>query len=125
MYLSILLFLIIATAIFLYNYYVAGTNIKIDPTTVSITKESNSQVNKSECEVTGNKWQAVGISQTYTCVIQYTDWGKSCDSSSQCQWDCIVKRSDDPWMCAANNNVFGCKNTIENVAAWEWILCID
>jgi hypothetical protein len=58
-YLLILFVLIISTAVLLYNYYVAGTSIKIDPTPISITQENSSQVNKTECIAAGHKWQAV------------------------------------------------------------------
>lgn len=86
---------------------------------------SSKNSDKTNCELEWKVWKKVWMLQTETCITEYTDWGKTCDSSSDCQWNCIVTYPDTPAVCAKNNDVFWCKNTIENVNKWEWIMCID
>jgi len=112
----LIMFILISSAFFIY---------KKDNNKIPVNNVSKNYDNKEECETSGNKWQKVWMAQVYKCVIQYSDWGKECSSSSECEWNCIMKNPEWKAFCAKDNNIFGCKNTIENVKAWEGILCID
>lgn len=81
---------------------------------------------KTQCEASkGNRWIPQGMAQLPACVSTYTDGGKSCTASSQCQGDCLVSAPNAPAFCAKTNSQFGCRATIEAVQAGQGILCVD
>ena len=77
------------------------------------------------CEQYGHSWKQVGKAQIFTCIEEYSDGGESCESSTDCQGKCIQRSVDGPATCEQSSNVFGCRNSVENIAAGEGILCID
>lgn len=81
---------------------------------------------KKKCEaIEGNHWQPQGIAQVPTCITTYTDAGKDCTASNQCQGNCIVSQLGKSAVCAKNNSQFGCHATIENFRKNARIRCID
>lgn len=81
---------------------------------------------KTQCEASkDNRWIPQGKAQLPACVTTYTDGGKSCSASSQCQGDCLVSAPNAPAFCAKTNSQFGCRATIEAVQAGQGILCVD
>ncbi|PNK59489.1 hypothetical protein [Psychrobacter sp. FDAARGOS_221] len=81
---------------------------------------------KVACEsVEGREWRLVGMAQTPTCVTNYTDAGKPCQSSDECQGHCMVGHDIERATCAASNSYFGCGATIEDFRVTGSIICID
>lgn len=81
---------------------------------------------KEKCESTqGNLWQPQGMAQIPACISTYSDGGKSCTSSSQCQGECIVTNSEKPAVCAQTSSKFGCRATIEDFKQHGGIMCAD
>lgn len=81
---------------------------------------------KAQCEATaGNVWKPQGMAQIPACIATYTDSGKACTASTQCQGDCIVTEFDKPAVCAASSSRFGCRSTIEDFQQHGGIMCVD
>lgn len=80
---------------------------------------------KIQCESEWKRWEKVGKAQIYTCITYYRDWWNQCSSSNDCEWECIQKSEDATPFCEISNDRFGCGNSVENIAKWEGILCID
>lgn len=81
---------------------------------------------KARCEATtGNQWRPQGMAQIPACIATYTDGGKACTTSTQCQGDCIVTDPKKSAVCAANSSRFGCRATIENFNKHGGIMCVD
>lgn len=104
--------------------YTQGMRLKSEEVSQQVVFAENLKTKKS-CKKHGYTWKAVGIAQFYTCIEEYSDGGKSCESSSDCQGNCIQKNIDGPATCELSSDRFGCGNTVENIAKWEGILCID
>lgn len=81
---------------------------------------------KAQCEATaGNVWKPQGMAQIPACITTYTDGGKACSASTQCQGDCIVTDPKKPAVCAATGSRFGCRSTIEDFQQHGGIMCAD
>jgi hypothetical protein len=84
-----------------------------------------------ECLAKGGKYTKEGRLQAYRCVQQFSDAGKSCSDSSECQGSCTSSdtsieagKSNVTGICAANDSPFGCHQTIEGGIA-KGFLCVD
>lgn len=80
---------------------------------------------KIKCESEWKSWEKVWKAQMYTCINYYKDWWNECNSSNDCKWYCIQKNINSKPFCEKSDNRFGCWNSVENIAKWEGILCID
>lgn len=82
--------------------------------------------NEISCLNDNGVWEKVGKWQSYACVYHYSDSGKDCASSSECEGDCIVIEIDgsDPH-CAMDSDIFECKATIEEFKDEGFIVCVD
>lgn len=84
-----------------------------------------------ECLAKGGKYTKEGRLQAYRCVQQFSDAGKSCSDSSECQGKCTnsdtaieAGTANVKGTCAANDSPFGCSQTIEGGVA-KGFLCVD
>lgn len=104
--------------------------------TPSVSGEHNKPIDttkspKDACLAKGGMYTKQGRLQSYHCVMQFSDAGKSCSDSAQCQGSCTSSdikieagTSNVTGTCAANDSPFGCHQTIENGVA-KGFLCID
>lgn len=81
---------------------------------------------KEKCEEANGKWTPAGMLQKNRCVHSFSDAGKECSSSAECEGECIVTHPDgkNP-VCALDDNPFGCKSSVEDFAKAGAILCVD
>lgn len=84
------------------------------------------------CAKEGGTLKKQGKAQCYACTISYTDAGKTCSGSADCQGKCYNRGQPVPLnvpnqtgQCARDNVVFGCRQTIENGMATDGMLCVD
>lgn len=81
---------------------------------------------KARCEATqGSHWKPQGMAQIPACITTYTDAGKSCTASDQCQGDCIVSNTEKSAVCATTSSPFGCRATIEDFRKNKGVMCMD
>lgn len=84
------------------------------------TKEKN-------CTDNGGSWQRVCFAQNYFCVMPHPDACKSCDSSSDCNGECIAVKDSAGQVtgqCSEDNNPCGCWDFYNNGKA-AGALCSD
>jgi len=87
---------------------------------------------EAACQTQGGKWQRVGLTGHYACVLIHSDAGKSCTDSAQCQGRCqhpigpVPGSSDTPatGTCQATNQPFGCFSEVLKGVIQPG-LCID
>lgn len=78
------------------------------------------------CAEEGGVWQKVGVLGKYQCIHTYSDGGKMCTSSSQCQGGCIATTGNGTaGSCKRDDNPFGCYQFIEDKNAGKPVLCRD
>ncbi|AMT97006.1 MULTISPECIES: hypothetical protein [Psychrobacter] len=107
--------------------------------TPAMTEEQNNANSASksvemlakECLAKGGEYTKEGRLQAYRCVQQFSDAGKSCSDSSECQGKCTnsdtaieAGKTNVKGTCAANDTPFGCRQTIEGGVA-KGFLCVD
>ncbi|MGP9689081.1 hypothetical protein ACT3TH_07970 [Psychrobacter sp. AOP22-C1-C5] len=104
--------------------------------TSPVASDQNASTDSSEnlvkeCLAKGGTYSKQGRLQAYRCVMQFSDAGKSCSDSSECQGSCTnsdtaieAGTSNVKGTCAANDSPFGCRQTIEGGVA-KGFLCID
>lgn len=81
---------------------------------------------KTACEATkGQVWKPQGKAQIPACISTYSDGGKPCKSSSDCQGKCIVTSPERPATCASSSSRFGCGSSVEEFNKHGGILCVD
>lgn len=76
------------------------------------------------CKATGGEWIIAGAAQQFICVHKYSDGGKPCSSSAECEGSCISK-DDGTGYCKTDDNPFGCYRTIEDFREGVPALCTD
>ncbi len=79
---------------------------------------------QESCEAAGDRWTKAGLSQSFMCIHDYSDGGKSCQSSEECEGDCIAE-NDGTAYCDDSNSPFGCYRTIEDYNADVPVRCVD
>lgn len=107
---------------------IAGQYTRSNPPQIfnisSIKKVANPD--KAKCEAKqGNVWKPQGKAQIPACISTYSDAGKPCSASTECQGDCMVKDPKQPAVCASSSSRFGCGSSIEEFNKHGGILCID
>lgn len=97
-------------------------------TQVSQTQPPQVQASIDACTRQGGLMQKVGRAQTWQCVLQYSDAGKVCTDSRQCQGSCLAQPATEgkavQGQCAHTSNRFGCRSTMTDGVASP-TLCID
>lgn len=107
---------------------IAGVYAESHP--VQILSISNFQKvanpDKEACEATkGQVWKPQGKAQIPACISTYSDAGKPCESSSDCQGRCMVTSPKRPAACASSSSRFGCGSSIEEFNKHGGIICVD
>ena len=92
-----------------------------------IEKTSVTPIDKKTCEQKGGEWRRVGLAGRYQCIFTYSDGGKGCNSSDECQGLCVVYDAyEKAGTCKEDSDFFGCYATIEDFKAGRGIiLCKD
>lgn len=85
---------------------------------------------KITCEKAGHTWlEKVGRAQQPLCTKKFTDGGKQCISSNQCEGSCLNFKSHltaaKEGVCQYYGTTFGCFHTIEASQKNEPMICID
>lgn len=107
---------------------IAGQYAQSNPIKIHDVRQITWLVNpeKTRCEaVKGSVWKPQGKAQIPACIRLYSDAGKTCTTSTQCQGDCIVTRPNQPATCASSSSSFGCGATIEHFKQNGRIICRD
>jgi hypothetical protein len=85
---------------------------------------------RNECIESGRKWvEFVEGSSNFcgSCVNTYSDGGKECESSNNCQGECIITDYKNPSpYCAYDDNFMGkCYASVEDFERTGSLLCTD
>lgn len=83
------------------------------------------------CGVKGGTFLQQGRLGCYQCVVTYTDAGKACQDSSDCQGKCKntgefldANAKTQSGQCASDSSPFGCYQTIEE-GVTQPAICVD
>ena len=83
------------------------------------------------CTVKGGAFSQQGMLGCYQCVVSYSDAGKACQDSSDCQGKCKntgefveANAKTQSGQCASDSSPFGCYQTIEAGVA-QPAICVD
>lgn len=83
------------------------------------------------CTAKGGAFSQQGRLGCYQCVVNYTDAGKACQDSTDCQGKCkntgeFIKSGtkNQSGQCASDSSGFGCYQTIEKGVA-QPAICVD
>ena len=83
------------------------------------------------CTAKGGVFSQQGMLGCYQCVVSYTDAGKACQDSADCQGTCKntgefvdASASNQSGQCASDSSPFGCYQTIEEGVA-QPAICVD
>ncbi len=79
---------------------------------------------RDECQDVGGRWANDGLHDPI-CLHDYSDGGKSCTASSQCEGDCLASNGTVRGICQLNDAPYGCYQTIEAARAGKPVLCVD
>ena len=85
-----------------------------------------------QCQKQGGELKSGGLLGCYECVVEYSDAGKICQDSSDCQGSCINTKyyveegqSNQTGECSPDSGTtFGCFQVIEKGIAQD-LLCVD
>jgi hypothetical protein len=100
------------------------TDANIQKVVVATTSIVTPTSSEQQCIDSGGRWAITGLKGDYGCVEVYSDGGKSCTSSAQCQKDCIVYMSRNYGVCQESSNVsLSCHQTIEEYNAGGSFYC--
>ena len=105
-------------------------NIKSDPFSYQACVYPPNEVVQA-CTAKGGAFSQQGMLGCYQCVVSYTDAGKACQDSSDCQGTCKntgeffdTSASNQSGQCASDSSPFGCYQTIEEGVA-QPAICVD
>ncbi len=83
------------------------------------------------CTAKGGTFSQQGMLGCYQCVVTYSDAGKACQDSSDCQGKCKntgefvdANAKTQSGQCASDSSPFGCYQTIEEGVA-QPAICVD
>ena len=83
------------------------------------------------CAAKGGTFSQQGMLGCYQCLLSYTDAGKACQDSSDCQGKCkstgeFIENGakNQSGQCASDSSPFGCYQTIEEGVA-QPAICVD
>lgn len=117
-----ILILVLVIVAFISLFYVINQEQKSN--TFPVKNLSSVQNDEESCRATDGEWIGTGLAQTFMCVHKYSDGGKFCNSSDECEGFCIAKE-DGSGYCKNDDNPFGCYRTIENFRAGIPTICTD
>lgn len=94
--------------------------------------DANAPIRTAEaCRAAGGEWGPVGRLQAPACVLPYSDAGKVCRDSDDCQGECRYAGEETleagqavTGQCQANSDRFGCFTRVEDGKA-DAAICID
>ena len=69
---------------------------------------------KISCVLTGDKIVRVGLSREYRCVHTFSDGGRTCSSSTDCEGVCLADTKGLLGTCSLNNSPYGCFAKVED-----------
>ena len=81
-------------------------------------------IDEESCKLTGGEWVRVGFRQLFECVHIYSDGGKTCKSSTECESSCISNYNGIGY-CKGDDSPYGCYRTIEDFKKGKPVLCVD
>ena len=83
------------------------------------------------CTAKGGAFSQQGMLGCYQCVVTYTDAGKACQDSSDCQGKCKntgefldASTKNQSGQCASDSSPFSCYQTIEE-GVTQPAICVD
>lgn len=83
------------------------------------------------CTAKGGAFSQQGMLGCYQCVVSYSDAGKTCQDSTDCQGKCkntgeFIENGakNQSGQCASDSSPFGCYQTIEKGVA-QPAICVD
>jgi hypothetical protein len=96
---------------------------------VDFAAERATQSERADCETKGGRVERAGLLGWERCTRSFTDGGKICTDSAQCQGQCRAEAIGAPrekltGRCTANDNPFGCYATVQNGMS-AGMLCVD
>lgn len=102
-----------------------------DPVTATTVAKPTPASTEAACLAQGGGWEPICRLQRPACVLTFSDAGKACTDSSQCQGNCYADLSQGPpdgkavtGKCAVNSNPCGCNSRVEGGKATP-TLCVD
>jgi|GEM_PF-2597010 len=107
-----------------------ATSKTMDEKVEEMMKKDLSEMDVYGCITQGKVVAAVGMFGTPSCIDLYSDGGKECGDSSQCQGECITREVigngiRTSGICQGSGvDSFGCYNTIHDGVAGPGI-CYD
>ncbi|MCV6639188.1 hypothetical protein [Candidatus Albibeggiatoa sp. nov. NOAA] len=116
--------------IFLLTMFISGCNeTKSNNVPHSFCPETTSQ-QRTDCEKAGGTIKNVGRAQCKQCIYSYSDAGKSCTGSNQCEGRCLTEDRAEAGgfatgICEADSNAFGCSQEIDDNGVALGTLCVD
>ena len=110
----------------------AGKDAPADMATISLDRSADSAAIATadrQCKALGGTLQQAGRMGRYACYAQYSDGGKSCADSIECEGDCRAMDNAPSGQqargqCTANGVPFGCYAEVENGIVGPTI-CVD
>jgi len=76
---------------------------------------------KISCAVSGGEYTIGGLIEAEYCLYNYSDGGKACSSSTECQGECMLDKSTSSLsdniingVCKSNSDPYGCFSYVEN-----------
>ena len=116
--------------VFLSVFFIAGCQTSPTASAKRTSVDSFEALAKS-CLAQGGTYIKQGRLQNYRCIQQFSDAGKSCSDSVECQGSCTSSditieagTSNITGTCAANSSRFGCRQIIQDGVA-KGVLCVD
>lgn len=87
---------------------------------------------EAACTARNGSMERVGRLQSLQCVVRYTDAGKRCTDSDQCEGECryegdasaVAAGASVAGVCQADSNRFGCSTRVEDGRP-DATICID
>mgnify|MGYP000356725689 CR=1 FL=1 len=81
--------------------------------------------NEAKCDALGGTWRRDGMLGAYHCFEVYSDGGKICTDSDQCEGTCRVEGDDTATArCTPDSSPFGCYSRMEDGEPTGF-LCVD
>lgn len=101
-----------------------------EPKTIEDMRAASlAEIDREACESAGGEVRQEGMLGLYRCVKPYSDAGKSCRSSGECEGKCLVvddaaTGEDAVGACQKDDSPFGCYSEVEDGKVANAI-CVD
>lgn len=90
------------------------------PAPAPVVPQASKSASQIACEEDGGRWARAGESIAMTCIRTTRDAGKSCDSKTDCEGECLARSRT----CSPIKPLFGCNPVLMDTGA-EVTLCIE